>query len=221
MTDYDNTDRGSCPWCDWLYIALLCFMVLFGGLVYEVSKAVGSEPETDASRAALALAKAKREREAKAAVGKACLTDLATANEECAKTGKPVVVWVGIKCADYPDLYKALDRAVHVCVREFARSSEPCVIIQGGDGNNYFVRPEKINSGTADKFKKAWAMPYVPPVRGGVGIAEEISWRRPPVVIPQVAYMPQPSRGPLFSAGFGIRGPFGGGIGAGVCVGGG
>ncbi len=179
-------DYGYGPgwWTDWFFILLIVALVVLSGLVTSIAR--GGEKETGEASAALALAQAKRERDAKAVAASACFTDLATAQKECDRTGKPIVVWVGIQCKDYPTLRKPLDAAVHVHVRKFAGSDEPCVVIKGGDGINYWIRPENIQSTTAEKIKQAWARPYVAPKRLDVGIAEEISY------VPPVWYATQP-----------------------------
>ena len=199
------------------------------------------------AKAALALAKAKREREAvkaKEQTQLVCHTDYAAAVKEAEKSGKPMVLWVGVQCADYPALRKALGNAVHCHMTERRGQKEPGIVIMGGDGIEYFVRPEKITVNTADKIKEAWARPYTPPpIRSDVRIQEEIS-RRPfrrsttlDISVPRAGEAstsspagtptalttinaPRAERRGGISAGLGVGvGPFG--VAAGGCVGGG
>lgn len=146
-----------------------------------VPLARGQDDSEARAKAALALAKAKREREKGkgAEVPADCHKDYTAAVREAERTGKPMVLWVGVQCTDHPELRKDLRNAVHCHMARRAGQREPGVVIIGGDGIEYVVRPEKINATTADKIREAWARPYVPPIRGDVRISEEISFYMP------------------------------------------
>lgn len=139
---------------------------------------VAGEQDKAKASAALALAKAKREREQTQLVVKklpatACHTDYATAVKEAEKTGKPLVLWVGMNCESEPDLRKALDKAVHCHVEVANKSAKPRVLITGGDGIMRGYAKEKIDEDTAAKIMSAWNLPaQPPPARAGIGIEE-------------------------------------------------
>lgn len=146
-------------------------------LVFAVVARADNADELKA-KASLALAKAKREREAvKGHASLSCHTDMTVATREATEAGRPLVVWVGVKCSDHPSLRKALDNASHVHVAEWNGSREKKIVFQGTDGLEYFVRPEKVKTDTAGKIRAKWELPYVAPIRFDVRIAEELSYR--------------------------------------------
>lgn len=160
-------------------------LVMFGiALLFQLTytaAANGQDKEAE-SRAALALAKAKREREqAKAkTVALACHSDYTVAAAEAARSKKPLVLWVGVKCSDIPELRKALSEAVHCHLAIQRGDDTPRIVIQGGDGVEYYVRPERIADDTAAKIRQKWELPYVPPRRADILIAEEFTFVAPP-----------------------------------------
>lgn len=173
-------DRGYSQlwWRDWWFVAVLVLIALAGGVIGCIARA--DERDEAKAKAALALARAKREREqTKVASRLTCHTDQALAEKEAAKSHKHLVLWVGVTCAEHPELRKALDQAVHCHVEKWAGSSEPRVVIKGGDGMVYYVTPEKIDDRTATKVLRTWALPAgPPPVHGAkAGVAEELSRR--------------------------------------------
>ena len=151
----------------------------------------GQDEAEARAKAALALAKAKRERLQSAGKGAQvptdCHTDYTAAVREAERTGKPMVLWVGVQCSDHPELRRSLKDAVHCHMARRAGQREPGVVIIGGDGIEYVVRPEKIGPNTADRIREAWARPYVPPIRGDVRISEDISYYTP---LPRWEVMP-------------------------------
>ena len=84
------------------------------------------------------------------------------------------MIWSGVTCVDHPQLRKGLSGAVHCHVKKWHGLDEPRIIIQGSDGNEYYVVPAKIKDDTADKIKAKWELEFVPPIRRDVGISEEI-----------------------------------------------
>jgi len=170
-----------------LGIAFFITLLVFVFATTFTAAARGQDKEAE-SRAALALAKAKREREAVKLHTMDCHTDLAKATKEAEATGKPLVVWAGVKCADYPVLRKALSGAVHCHIDASRHRHGEAIVIQAGDGTEFFVRPEKITDETGAKIKAKWAVPWVPPVRSDVVVSEELSWFASPPVYYQTVY---------------------------------
>jgi hypothetical protein len=178
-------DRGCNQprWRDWLTIAVLSVIVIIAGI--GSCKARGEDKDETKAKGALALAKAKREREtSKAAAAEAsCHTDLAKAEAEVEKSGKRLVLWVGVTCSEHPELRKLLDNAVHCRLDKWRTGDdEPRIVIRGGDAIEYFVYPRKMTSETrtAENIKKAWARTYVPPPDPPkrAGISEELSRKK-------------------------------------------
>ncbi len=105
-----------------VWLALLAYLV--GGCTARGENL----PEAQA-RATLALAKAKRDREATS-----CFTDLASAKLESRRTRKPLVLWVGVTCAEHGELRRDLKDAIHCHVREHDGDRSPRIVIEAGDG---------------------------------------------------------------------------------------
>lgn len=151
-------------------------------LVFALAVHADEKDEVKA-KSALALAKAKREREqSKAAAQMACHLDLDSAQKEAEKSGKRLVLWVGVTCKDHPQLRTLLDAAVHCHLDSWRGDDEPRIVIRGGDGMEYVAYPQKMTSETktAENIKKAWARTYVPPPDPPkrAGISEELSKRK-------------------------------------------
>ena len=159
-----------------LHLRLSAIVLTFGVLAHA------DETDTAKAKAALALAKVKREREhAKTSEISAmtCHMNLTEAEREVERTGKRLVLWVGVTCNDHPQLRQLLDVAVHCHVDKWRGDDEPRIVIRGGDGNEYFVYPAKMTdeTKTAANIKKAWAKVYVPPPDPPkrAGVSEELS----------------------------------------------
>jgi hypothetical protein len=129
----------------------------------------GEELDEAKARASLALAKAKREREATS-----CFRDYEVAATEARRTNRPLVLWVGLTCREHATLRRELADAVHCHVAKQRGDDSPRVVIQGVDGIEWFIRPEKIGSDTAKKIREKWDAPKVPPLRTDVGVIEEL-----------------------------------------------
>src|SRR5262249_2191289 len=117
---------------------------------------------------ALALAKAKREREATS-----CFADYEAAVAAAKRADKHLVVWVGMTCGDHPQLRRDLADAIHCHVPSQHGDRTARIVIEGADGVEWFVRPERIGPDTARKIRAKWAGPKVPLLRRDVGISEE------------------------------------------------
>jgi len=92
-----------------------------------------SEAELKA-KAAIALAKAKRDRDYAKADAK-CYEDLRLAESAVKRTGKPLVMWVGMHCEDVPETRKQLAGAIHVHIPEYNGDKSPRVIFTTSTGN--------------------------------------------------------------------------------------
>lgn len=170
-------------------VGLAATIVLVFQLTYTASCRLHAEDAESKATAALALAKAKREREAikTKAAELACYTDLAAATKEAERTGKPLAVWAGVRCSDYPELRKALSGAVHCHISVDRHKYGEAIVIQGGDGTEFYVKPENLKKhDIADKIKTKWSTPWIPPLRRDVVIVEELSWFRIPGAIVEV-----------------------------------
>ena len=121
------------------------------------------------ARVRLVLAKAKRERQSSN-----CFTDHAAAVAEARRLKKPLVLWVAVKCSEHTRLRSELSDAVHCHVAQQNRDHTPRIVIEGGDGVEWFVRPDKIGPDTAWKIRAKWRAPSAPLLRRDVGISEEV-----------------------------------------------
>lgn len=131
---------------------LFSWLVFFVAIAWLMGppRAKGEEkPPTPAElkarfEVALSLAKAKRERETKeAVVAASCFRDLALAQTEAEKSKKKLVLWVGMKCEDYPTLRAELSDCVHCHVARYNDDETPRLVITANDGKQYRVeRPD-------------------------------------------------------------------------------
>lgn len=96
-------------------------------------------PRDDAA-VALALAKAKRTVAAKPApevapaVAQKCFTDIAEAQAAAKRTGKQLIVWVGMECKDCPEVCEGLRDCVSCHAKSYNGSATPrlCIPVEGG-----------------------------------------------------------------------------------------
>lgn len=128
----------------------------------------GDESHETNARSALALAKAKRERDATT-----CLVDYAAAIVEARRADKHLILWVGMKCSDHPQLRRELADAIHCHVPDQRGDRTPRVVIEGSNGIEWFVTPEKIGPDTVRKIREKWRGIKTPILRRDVGISEE------------------------------------------------
>jgi hypothetical protein len=148
-----------------LLIAWLAFLAFIIGGCAAVH---GGEPFESKARAALALAKAKRDREATG-----CFADYEAAVAEAKRTDKHLVLWVGLQCADHPQIRHELADAIHCHLLSQHGDRTPRIVIQGNDGVEWYVTPEKLGPETSRKIRDKWRGPKVPLLRRDVGISEE------------------------------------------------
>lgn len=147
-----------------LFFAWLAFVAfLIGGCT-----ARGDDSHEAESRAALALAKAKRERE----TGR-CFSDYEAAIAAAKRANKHLVLWVGMKCGDHPQLRRELADAIHCHLPSQHGDRTPRIVIEGADGIEWFVPSEKIGPETVRRIREKWAGLKVPLLRRDVGISEE------------------------------------------------
>lgn len=151
------------------YDLLLVWLALAGFVAGGGCTTARGEDAEATARAALALAKAKRDREAAG-----CFTDYEEAAAAARRLKKPLVLWVGMTCADHPGLRRELGDAVHCHIPRHGRDRAPRVVIRGADGVEWFVRAEKIGPDTARKIREKWAAAPEPLLRPDVGVSEEL-----------------------------------------------
>ncbi len=141
-------------------------VVLAAALSLSVASAGDPDPKAKAA-AALALAQAQRTREhvvADAAAGCYDDADYKVAQRFAAREDKPLVLWIGMRCTERPAVRKALGDAVHCHLKERYGDPTPRVAVVGRDGNDYFVRREKVTDETAGKLRAKWeAVPATKP----------------------------------------------------------
>lgn len=112
-------------------------------LLAAVARAESPSPMVDQAKAALALSAAKREREAAKAAAFAkshCFANHGEAAYFASKTGRPLVLWVGMECKDSPAVREGLPDAVHCHLKEWAGDGSPRVVFgakAGGDAYSY------------------------------------------------------------------------------------
>lgn len=117
---------------------------------------VDAAPRDDAA-VALALAKAKHSVKPVApapertptVARRECFTDLAAAQAEAKRAGKPLIVWVGMVCQDCPEVCDGLRDCVSCHAASYNGSATPrlCIPVEGGAwcfpkeklGNDYGV----------------------------------------------------------------------------------
>lgn len=88
------------------------------------ANAMPSEPEK--ARIAVALAEAEY---ASATAASACHTDLRVAKAVAARDGRPLVLWVGVRCCDSPEIRDGLSGAVHCHQDSYAGSDSPRLVV--------------------------------------------------------------------------------------------
>lgn len=115
--------------------------------------ALTANPRDDAA-VALALAKAKRTTSrapevAPPAVVRKCFTDIGKAQDAAKRTGKQLIIWVGMECQDCPEVCDGLRDCVSCHAASYNGSATPrlCIPVEGGAwcfpkeklGNDYGV----------------------------------------------------------------------------------
>ena len=100
-------------------------------LALAKDKPVAKSVDTQAKEALEAAAKPKPKK------SQGCFEDLAKAQEEAKRTGKVLVLWVGMQCESKPDIREALDECVHCHCDSFAGDSSTRIMVKIGD-NHYF-----------------------------------------------------------------------------------
>lgn len=132
-----------------------------------VSHAQSFEPPPlglEQAKAALALAKAKRTREQAQSKAKAdkCFDNLADANEMAVLSGRPLILWVGMKCEDSPKVRDALPDAVHCHLHTYAGSDEARIVFTSKDKRPTAITKANMNDGTGLVVRQLAGMPEVP-----------------------------------------------------------
>ena len=116
------------------------------------------------SKAALALAGAKRSREQAQlkAKGEKCFDNFADANEFAIKAGKPLILWVGMKCEESPKVRDALPDAVHCHLHTYAGSDEARIVFTSKDKRPTAISKANMNDGTGLVVRQLVGLPEVP-----------------------------------------------------------
>ena len=116
------------------------------------------------AKAALALASAKRAREQAQlkARGEKCYDNFADANEMAIKSGKPLILWVGMKCEDSPKVREVLPDAVHCHLHTYAGSDEARIVFTSKDKRPTSISKANMNDGTGLVVRQLAGLPEVP-----------------------------------------------------------
>lgn len=150
---------------DFFKCCLIIVVVIVVALIVtgQFSRAYGGDDPEVRAKAALALAAKARERDNakyQAAIAKnPCKTDWAETEKEALRTGKAVVIWVGMKCCDNKDLRLALPDALHIHLDTMNDNSKPRVVLANPSKTIdalLIVEKDKINTTTGERFKAAY-----------------------------------------------------------------
>ena len=116
------------------------------------------------AKAALALAGAKRAREQAQlkTKGEKCFDNLADASEMSVKSGKPLILWVGMKCEESPKVREALHDAVHCHLHTYAGSDEARIVFTSKDKRPTAISKANMNDGTGLVVRQLVGLPEVP-----------------------------------------------------------
>ena len=136
-------------------IALTC-------LVLSVSPAVVVADESDLirSKAALVLAQVARER-GKVKLVDVCYASVEKATEVSEKTGRPLVLWVGMRCEDSPAIRSALTDAIH-CHVETLDGDDSARLVLGKPGARSSVKQKDLTPESASLIRKLAGLPPEP-----------------------------------------------------------
>ena len=136
-------------------IALTC-------LVLSVSPAVVVADESDLIRAksALVLAQVARER-GKVKLVDVCYSSVERATEVSEKTGRPLVLWVGMRCEDSPAIRSALTDAIH-CHVETLDGDDSARLVLGKPGARSSVKQKDLTPESAPLIRKLAGLPPEP-----------------------------------------------------------
>lgn len=132
-------------------------MRLFANLLIVLVFAGFAQAQTvslDQSKAALALAHAKRTREAKKSEPVKCFDNLDDALAFAKKNEKPLVMWVGMKCEDVPEVRGFLSEAVHCHLAKAGEDPTPRIMFTSPDGGVYKIDKDSVNSSTGPVIRK-------------------------------------------------------------------
>jgi len=136
-------------------IALTC-------LVLSVAPAVLVADETDVIRAksALVLAQVARER-GKVKLVDVCYSSVEKAAEVSEKTGRPLVLWVGMRCEDSPAIRSVLTDAIH-CHVETLDGDDSASLVLGKPGARSSVKQKDLTPESASLIRKLAGLPPEP-----------------------------------------------------------
>lgn len=142
----------------------LIVLLLIGLMAHAESNSPPVIPSIEQAKAALALAKAKRTREAEQARVKAekCFDNFADANEFALKTGKPLVLWVGMKCEESPDVRKQLPDVVHCHLNGYGGSDVARVVFTDKDSKPHSIHRENLNQSAGMVIRQLVGLPEKP-----------------------------------------------------------
>ena len=132
--------------------------LLIPGMVYaETVPPMGLEQ----AKAALALASAKRAREAEQAKAKAgkCYDNFADAATYANKAGKPLVLWVGMKCEDSPKVRESLPEAVHCHLPTYAGDASARLVFTDKDKHPHSISKENMSEASGLVVRQLVGLP--------------------------------------------------------------
>jgi hypothetical protein len=121
-------------------------------------------PGLEQAKAALALAKAKRAREAKQTMemsGK-CYDNFAEAAEYAAKSGKPLVLWVGMKCEESPKVRESLPDVVHCHLHTYAGDASARIVFTDKDKHPHAISKENMSDVSGLVVRQLVGLPDLP-----------------------------------------------------------
>lgn len=121
-------------------------------LIMALGSTVGSYAETPGeirAKTSLALAAAAREREyvqsikATADAGK-CFESVIDAEKASKATGRPLILWVGMKCESVPSVRQALSNAIHCHTDSYNGDSSPRIVFKTPDGTSMRLEQKSL-----------------------------------------------------------------------------
>jgi hypothetical protein len=116
------------------------------------------------AKAALALASAKRAREAKQAreMSGKCFDNFAAAAIYAGKTGKPLVLWVGMECEDSPKVRESLPDAVHCHLPTYAGDATARLVFTDKDKHPHSITKDNLGDAAGLVVRQLVGLPELP-----------------------------------------------------------
>lgn len=140
-----------------------CKFLIIAMMIIEHCSSLAYGDDEVWAQTALSLASAARERDnAKyqaAIYSNPCRSDWDETEKEALRTGKAVVIWVGMKCCENKELRLTLPDALHIHLPSMNDNPSPRVVLADPSRSPnalLIVEKDQINRATGEQFKTAY-----------------------------------------------------------------